>query len=506
MSGIRQLAGQTAWYGLSNIGGRFLNYLVTPIITYLIGSRTGQAEMGTYVILYGYIAFLNIVFTYGFETAYFRFSNKEGVSHKVLFQTAFTSHIISTVSFVLIIGLLREPLGDFIGVGGHYEYILLCLFIIGFDTLCVIPLARLRQESRPRKYAFVNLTGIAVFVTLTIFFLAFLPDWAAHSSIGFVREWYGRQTKTGLLLKANCAQALVTFLLLFKEWKTIRFQLSKNLWRQLWRYSSPMIIGGLAGMTNEVIDRQMLAKLLPGTQQDAKIQVAIYTFCYKLSIFITLFTSAFKMAAEPFFFSQSREQNAKQTYARVMKWFVATLCIAFLFTALFLDIWQYILGKNYRSGIGVVPILLGANLCLGIYYNLSIWYKLADRMRVGMYITLFGSLITFAGNYFFIPVLGIYASAWTTFVCYFTMMLIAYVMGQQQFPIPYPVNTIMLYLGAMLLVFLLHLGISMITDSLIIRVSSGLVFFGLFLLFLLHSEKKELSGMPLIGKYVRYLR
>jgi O-antigen/teichoic acid export membrane protein len=506
LSGIRQLAGQTAWYGLSNIGGRFLNYLVTPIITYLIGSRTGQAEMGTYVILYGYIAFLNIVFTYGFETAYFRFSNKEGVSHKALFQTAFTSHIISTIFFILIIALLRKPLGDFVGVNGHYEYILLCLFIIGFDTLCVIPLAKLRKENRPRKYAFVNLIGITVFVLLTIFFLAFLPGIADHTSLDFVREWYGRQTNTGLLLKANCAQAFVTFILLFKEWITIRFQLSKNLWRQLWRYSSPMIIGGLAGMTNEVIDRQMLAKLLPGTQQDAKVQVAIYTFCYKLSIFITLFTSAFKMAAEPFFFSQSREQNARQTYARVMKWFVATLCVAFLFTALFLDIWQYILGKNYRSGIGIVPILLGANLCLGIYYNLSIWYKLADRMRVGMYITLFGSLITFSGNYLLIPVLGIYASAWTTLVCYFVMMLIAYLLGQRQFPIPYPVRRIALYLGAMLLAFLLHWVISLITDSLVIRVASGGVLFGLFLLFLLRLERRELTGMPLIGKYIgRYL-
>lgn len=506
MSGIRQLAGQTVWYGLSNIGGRFLNYLVTPIITYLVGSPSGQAEMGTYAILYGYIAFLNIIFTYGFETAYFRFSNKENVDHKTLFQTAFASHIISTIFFVLVIGLLRVPLGDFIGVNGHYEYILLCLFIIGFDTLCVIPLARLRKENRPRKYAFVNLTGIAVFVALTIVFIAFLPAWAEHTSVDFIREWYGRQTKTGLLLKANCAQALVTFLLLFKEWKTIRFQLSKNLWRQLWRYSSPMIIGGLAGMTNEVIDRQMLAKLLPGTQQQADIQVAIYNFCYKLSIFITLFTSAFKMAAEPFFFSQSREKNATQTYARVMKWFVVTLCIAFLFTALFLDIWQYILGKNYRSGMGIVPILLAANLCLGIYYNLSIWYKLADRMRVGMYITLFGALITFAGNYFFIPVLGIYASAWTTFICYFIMMLIAYALGQKYFPIPYPVRKIVLYLAVMLFLFLLHQGISGITESFVIRVATGLGLFILFLLFLLRSEQKELSGMPLIGKYIgRYL-
>jgi len=503
LSGIKQLAGQTIWYGLSNIGGRFLNYLVTPIITYLVGSATGMAEMGTYAILYGYIAFLNIVFTYGFETAYFRFANKDGVDSESLFQTAFSSHIISTVFFVLVIGLCRVPLGDFVGVNGHYEYIWLCLFIIGFDTIAVIPKAKLRKDNRPRKYAFVNIAGIAVFVLLTILFIAYLPGMVARSSSVLLKDWYQQQTKTGLLLIANCAQALVTFILLFNEWKSIRFKLSKNLWLQLWRYSSPMIIGGLAGMTNEVIDRQMLGKLIPGTQQHANIQVAIYNYCYKLAIFITLFTSAFRMAAEPFFFNKSREKGAVFIYARVMKWFVVTVAIAFLFTALFLDIWQYILGKNYRVGLGVVPILLGANLCLGIYYNLSIWYKLADKMKVGMYITLLGAAITFAGNYFFIPAFGYYASAWTTFVCYFVMMVVAWQLGQKYFPIPYELRRIAVILGMMMLLFFIHQGISALTESFAIRVLSGLALFAGFFLYVGFQERKELSGLPFVGKFIR---
>lgn len=505
MSGIKQLAGQTVWYGMSNIGGRFLNYLVTPIVTYLIGSQTGMAEMGVYAILYGYIAFLNIVFTYGFETGYFRFANKDGIDPNSLFQTAFTSHIISTIVLTIFIGLFCVPLGNFIGVNGHYEYILLCLFIIGFDTLSVIPKAKLRKDNRPKKYAFVNLAGIAVFVLLTVFFLTYLPKLAAHSSYDFFREWFNRQTKTSLLLIANCAQALITFLLLFKEWRTIRFGLSKSLWKQLWQYSSPMIIAGLAGMTNEVIDRQMLGKLLPGTRQNADIQVAIYSYCYKLAIFITLFTSAFKMAAEPFFFNQSREKGAVFTYARVMKWFVVTVALAFLFTALFLDIWQYILGRNYRAGLGVVPVLLGANLCLGIYYNLSIWYKLADRMKVGMYITLFGAAITFAGNYFFIPSFGYYASAWTTFVCYFVMMVVAWWLGQKHFPIPYNLKTIGQYLGVMLLLFLIHQGISELSASFLIRVGAGVVLFAAFIAFVAKKERAELIHLPVIGYYLKKL-
>lgn len=502
MSGIKQLAGQTVWYGLSNIGGRFLNYLTTPIVTYLVASRAGQAEMGTYQILYVYIALLNIVFTYGFETAFFRFANKEGISERSLFQTAFTSHVISTAGFIFLISLFKVPIGDFIDVSGHYEYILWALSIIGFDTLCVIPLAKLRKDGRPKKYAFVNLAGIFVVVALTIYFLAYLPA-AAAKSTGWLHDWYQGQTTTGLLLKANFAQALVTFLLLFKEWRVLRFEFEKSLWKQLWRYSSPMIIGGLAGMVNEVIDRQMLEKLFVGSEQEAKIQVAIYGYCYKLSIFITLFISAFKMAAEPFFFNKSQDKNAKQVYARVMKWFVITLAIAFLFTALFLDVWQYILGGSYRSGLGVVPILLAANLCLGIYYNLSIWYKLADKMRVGMYITVFGALITFAGNYFFIPRFGYYACAWTTFACYFTMMIICYALGQKAYPIPYKVRKITAYLVSMLLLFFFHLGIEALTANFFIRVFAGLVCFSLFILLVLFAEKKELQSMPVIGKMIR---
>lgn len=499
MSGIKQLAGQTVWYGMSNIGGKFLNYLTVPIVTYLVGSRVGMAQVGSYSVLYSCIAFLNIVFTYGFETAYFRFSNKEGISQRSLFQTAFTSHIISTLCFGLLLFLFRAPLGNFVGVDGHYIYISWCIAIIIFDTLSVIPLAKLRKENRPRKYAFVNLAGIFVYVALNVLFLGVFPK----IKTGFIHDWTIHQTVEGLLLQANIAQAVVTFLLLFKEWIGLKLEFSKSLWKQLWRYSSPMIIGGLAGMTNEVMDRLMLQKLLPLSKSSADIQVAIYANCYKLAIFVTLFISAFRMAAEPFFFNKSNDANARPIYARVMKWFVITLAIAFLFTALFLDVLQYILGPNYRSGIGVVPILLGANLCLGIYYNLAIWYKLVDKMRIGMFITLFGAFITLVGNYFFIPRYGYYASAWTTFICYFVMMIICYLLGQKKFPIPYNVKKISAYLISMLILFFIHQGVASLTESIVIRVLSGVVLMGLFLLLVFNAEKKELRSMPVIGKFIK---
>lgn len=499
MSGIKKLAGQTVWYGLSNIGGKFLGYLTVPIVTYLVGTRAGMADVGTYNVLYSYIAFLNIVFTYGFETGYFRFSNKSGINSENLFQTTFTSHIISTICLGALIVALRKPLGDFIGQSGHYEYIVYTAVIITFDTLCTIPLAKLRKEERPRKYAFVNVAGIFVYVVLNILFLGLLPN----VKTGFLHDWYMRQTVGDLLLKANVAQSLVTFFLLFNEWKTIRFRLDKSLWRQLWKYSSPLIIAGLAGMTNDVIDRSMLQKMLPLSQQDADIQVAIYANCYKLAIFITLLWSAFRMAAEPFFFNKSQDRDSRHVFARVMKWFVITLSVAFLFTTLFLDELKYIIGPKYRGGIGIVPILCAANMFVGIYYNLSIWYKLADKMRIGMYITLVGALITIIGNYFFIPTFGYYASAWATFFCYFAMMLICYALGQKYYPIPYNVKKICAYMGVMLLLYFVSVGVAHITGNLPVRFVVSVLLMFTFLLLVAWAEKKELQSMPVIGKYIK---
>ena len=263
-----------------------------------------------------------------------------------------------------------------------------------------------------------------------------------------------------------------------------------------------MILIGIAAMINEVMDRQMLTMFLPLPEADAKRIVGIYAANYKLAIFVTLFIQAFKLAAEPFFFDQSRDKNAPQLYARVMKWFVITMALAFLFTALYLDIWKYFIGSSYRSGLGIVPILLAANICLGIYYNLSIWYKLTDKMQMGLYITLFGAAITLVGNYLFIPQWGMYAAAWATFACYFAMMVTAYLLGQQYYPVPYNVKKIAAYLVAMLLLFFAQTGVKMLTETIAIRLVTATIFMGLFLLLILKAESKELKGMPFIGKLI----
>jgi O-antigen/teichoic acid export membrane protein len=308
LAAIKQLAGQTLWYGVSNIGAKFLNYLLTPLLTYLMADTSGVRDYGDYSLLYSWIAVVNIIFTYGFETGYFRFSNKEGMDRNSLFHTAFGSLLISTIALIVLFSFFRVSINNFMNLDGHPEYIMWCLYLIGLDSLCAIPFARLRQENRPKKYAFVKLSGIIVNILLTILFLIWLPKYVESSPNDFLSQRFRGNNRVGFLLLANMLQNLFVFLILFKEWKDFRFKINKKLWRQLFLYSMPMIFIGLAGMINEVMDRQMLAKFLP-TGIDAKSVVGIYSANYKLAIFITLFIQAFKMAAEPFFFNQSKEKK-----------------------------------------------------------------------------------------------------------------------------------------------------------------------------------------------------
>lgn len=503
MSSIRKLAGQTLWYGASNIGARFLNYLLTPLITYLLHNPEGVKDYGNYSLIYAWIAVANIVFTYGFETGFFRFSNKEGANKNDIFQTTFGSIIISTIGLVALLVLFRRPINNLLELNGHANYISWCAFLIGLDALSTIPFAKLRQENRPKRYAFVKLSGIIINIIFTVFFLVYLPRYLQIHPQSLITNWYNQNNAVGFLILANLLQNIFVFLILFPEWRIFKFKINFPLWKKIFKYSSPIIFIGVAAMINEVMDRQMLAMFLPLSEADAKRIVGIYSANYKLAIFITLFIQAFKMAAEPFFFDKAKDKDAIQVYARVMKWFVITMAFAFLFTALYLDIWKYFIGNSYRSGLGIVPILLGANICLGIYYNLSIWYKLTDKMHMGLYITLLGVMITLGVNYIFIPKWGMYAAAWATFLCYFTMMVTAYLLGQKYYPVPYKLKKAGVYLGAMIVLFFAEINIKMVTENLVIRLLSATIFMVLFLMFVFKMEKTELKSIPFIGKMIK---
>lgn len=501
MSSIKQLAGQTVWYGLSNIAARFLGYLQMPIITYLLNSPAGQVSFGEYSTLYAAIPFANVIFTYGMETAYFRFSRD--MDKDKLFQTSFFSLLVSTLVLSLLCWLFRQPIANFFQIDQHPEYITWVIGIIALDTLSAIPFARLRQENRPRKYAFVKVAGIVLNLLLVIFFIGFCPGYVQKHPQSALAGWYHEFTSAGMLILANLAQSALTFLLLFREWRSFNFRLNPAIWKKVLGYALPFVIIGLAGMVNETIDRIMLLHLYPGTEAEAKMATGIYSANYKLAIIITLFIQAFRMAAEPFFFSKSKDKDAPHTYARVMKWFVITLCIAFLGTALFLDVWKYMEGADYRSGIGVVPILLYANLFLGIYYNLSVWYKVSDKLKYGTWITVFGAALTIVVNWIFMPVYGMYAGAWATCLCYFSMMVLSWFYGQRHYPVPYNLKRILGYLAAITFLFFVETGIYYATSSFMLRLGSGALLLLCFLGLVFLWERKELKGFPVIGRWVR---
>jgi O-antigen/teichoic acid export membrane protein len=502
MASLKALAGQTIWYGGSNIAARFLNYLLTPLLTYLLSDASGLRHYGELTVLYTAISFANVIFTYGMETAYFRFSSREDVDRKRLFETSFGSLILSTLLLGAILYALRIPIANYIGLDAYPVYISWCIGIIAFDTLAALPFARLRQESRPRRYAFVKVAGILVNIILTVWAIGYGPRYIASHPQSTYAVWSSHYTATGLLILANLAASGATFLLLLPEWKSFRFRIDSGLWKTVLAYALPFIIIGMGGMVNETLDRFLLLKLLPGGEEAAKQTVAVYSANYKLAIFITLFIQAFRMAAEPFFFREAAGKNAPQTYARVMNWFVLTLCIAFLGTVLFLDAWKYMVGPSYRSGLGVVPILLAANVALGIYYNLSVWYKITGKLRWGTVITLWGAALTLVLNALFIPRYGMWASAWATFACYATMMVLSYFLGQKYYPVPYGIRKLSMYLGAAALLFAIHTAFGQILST-PGRLLTGVVLMLAFLMLLVRTERKELQRFPVIGRFLK---
>lgn len=500
MSGIKKLAGQTVWYGVSSIAARFLNYLLTPYLTNAeVLKATSYGEMS---IVYAAIPFLNIIFTYGLETAYFRFS-KTKEDEQAVFSTATLSLIVTTTLFTSILLLFNQPLALLLGVPTHPEYITLMAFIIALDALSALAFAKLRYQGKPRKYAFIRVAGILINIGFVVFFLSVCPAIQAKNPNSFIGVWYDKDFSVGYVLLANLLQSFFSLLLLSKEFFSFRMRFNAKLWTQILVYSSPLILAGFGGMINETFDRIMLKWWAPAPTEAAdKIEVAIYSACYKLSILITLAVQAFRMAAEPFFFSAAQGQQPQRIYARVMKFFVITLCFMFLAVVLFLDIWKYfITNPLYWEGLSIVPVLLLANMFLGIYYNLSIWYKLSNRTIAGAWITLIGAAITLAINAVFIPIFSYHACAWATFFCYGSMMVISYVWGQKVYRVPYAWKKLVAYIIITVMLYGFHSAFELLDFPEWVNWIFGAGLFYIFAWFIVNVERKEFQRMPYVGKF-----
>jgi O-antigen/teichoic acid export membrane protein len=496
MSGIKKLAGQTLWYGASSIAARFLNYLLTPYLTYRMTTNT----YGDMSILYAAIPFLNVIFTYGLETAYFRYATTKE-QHEQVYNTATISLIFSTSVLTAILVLFNKQFAELLLIPNHPEYFTLSALIIAFDALATLAFAKLRYEGRPVKFATIRIVGIIINLASVFFFLSVCPKLYKENPNSFIHAFYNPDYKVGYVIIANLIQSIVTFLLLSKEFFSFKWQFNAKLWREIIVYSSPLILAGFAGMINETFDRIMLGWWSSApTLTEAKAQVGIYAACYKLSILITLFIQAFRMGAEPFFFKQAQGQQPQKTYARVMKFFVIVICFMFLVVVLFLDIWKYFVDRDYWAGLRVVPILLLANMFLGIYYNLSIWYKLSNKTMAGAWITLVGATLTLVINYLFIPAFGYMACAWATFFCYGSMMVISYIWGQKNYRVPYAWKKLVAYMVISVVFYGLYELFNSFDLGLWTNRGFALILLALFGTLILNVERKEFQRLPIIGK------
>ncbi len=497
---IKSLAGQTVWYGVSSIAARFVNYLLTPIITY--SAIVTVADYGRVSAVYAMMPLMNVLFTYGMETAYFRFIQNKEIKDKVD-NTTSISLLISTIVLSVLLWFNQSLLVDLTSQQAFPQLISLSIFIIGFDALSAIPFARLRNEGKPRLYALIKVAGILINFALTIFFIIYCPsEYKKTGGNSWVVLFYQPgKNPVNYILYANIAQSAFTLLLLVKWMIPKKFSFSTAIWKEMMVYALPMLIAGLGYTVNETFDRMMLGWWLP--PQIAQQQVGIYGACYKLSILISLFIQAFRLGAEPFFFKQAGSSDAPKTYARVMKFFVLTITLMFLVVSLYLPVWRYFIKSTYWSGLQIVPVLLLANIFLGIYINLSIWYKITSKTYAGSVITLIGVIITFAVNWLFIPRFSYVASAWATFLCYGTMMAVSYVWGQKHYPVPYAWQKLLTYIGIVVLIYFIYTALSLLWNNTFYSLVIATVLLLFYVWLISRIEKKEFQRLPVVGKYVR---
>lgn len=445
---LRQLFSQTAIYGLSSILGRLLNYLLVPLYTYTFTA----GEYGVVSEFYAYAGFAAVVLVWGLETGYFRFQQRAGMDAERVYRSALGFLVLTNLAFVSGVALFRDPLAAGLHYPEHPEYLLYFAAILALDAVTALPFAKLRAANRAWRFAGIKLTEILLNLALNLFFLGYCRYWPN----ALTGTWYDPSIGIGYIFLANLAASFGKWLLLLPEFRRIPLHLDVRILKPMLAYSLPMVVIGLAGMVNEMLDRAILKFLLPYDLATNLKMLGIYGACYKLSILMSLFIQAFRYAGEPFFFAYAGRSDAQRAYRLVMNYFVMFCVFIFLLVTLYIDGFQYFIGAEYRAGLAVVPILLSANLFLGIYVNLSIWYKLSDRTGLGAWVSLGGAALTVVLNCYWIPRWGYMGSAWATLACYAGMTVVSYGLGQYYYPVAYDLKKIGGYLGLGLLLFAAH--------------------------------------------------
>ncbi|UXP33180.1 polysaccharide biosynthesis C-terminal domain-containing protein [Reichenbachiella agarivorans] len=501
MAGLRGLAGDTMWYGLSSIVGRLINYLLVPLYTAVFA----LGEYGIVTELYAYIGFFYVIYTYGMETAYFRFATK-GEDEKSIFNTSFSAILTSSFLFSVILVIFSSDIAAILGYEGKEVVIYWLAAIIAIDAIVSIPYARLRLQKKAKKFAFIKLFQVILIIVLNLFF--YLLCYKIYQGVWFpeaksiVDSFFDEEFKVKYVFLSNMVANALVLVLLSKELKDFNFTLKFDQLKPLLAYALPLLIMGLAGITNEMLSRALLKEWLPDNfypGQSSLAALGVFGACYKLSVFMLLGIQAFRYAAEPFFFSEASNKNSPVLFAKIMSGFIALNAIVFMAVSVNLEPIGMVFLRNpeYREGLYIVPFLLLGYLFHGIYYNLSVWYKITDQTKYGAIITGFGAVMTVVLNYILIPIMGYFGSALATLLTFFVMTVINFVLGQKHFPVPYDVAKAAEYLlvSSVAVWLLFNLDAGHWALNFLIKNASVL----LFVTYIYLRERKHLAGRIIFG-------
>jgi len=481
LSIYKSLFKQTAIYGLATVLPRMFSFILVPL--YTDPKVLNVEEYGEVSIIFSWLVFFNVILSYGMETSFFRFFSKE--DNKNVVSTSTISLFWSSIIFLIIALLGRNYLSKASDI--EEEYIVYTIWILVLDALVIIPFSKLRAEKRPIYYAIIKVGNVALNLFLNLFFLLWLPQLAANSPASFISTIYFENFQIGYIFVANIIASLATFLVLSPSYLKMNWHFDVILWKKMMQYSLPVMIAGIAFAINETFDRILLDYILP--ESIAKTEIGAYSACYKLALFMTLFATAFRLGIEPFFFSHSSNENATKTYADITKYFVIFGSIILLVVVVFADVLKVLIIRDdsFWKAMKVVPLIILANFFLGIYNNLSVWYKLTDKTKMGMYISIVGAIITLALNFILIPIWSYMGSAIATISAYGSMMLVSYYLGNKYYPIPYDKKKIFAYLGLSITLSGLSFYITIFRETYIFGILA-ILFFGYYI----YKNEKEI--------------
>ena len=494
MKQFQKLFGQTAIYGLGTIVPRLLNYvLLTPFFTRIFSNT----QYGIYTELYAYVVFLLVFLTYGMETGYFRFANSHS-SPKKVFSTIIFSLFTTSVLFIVLVSFFNGEIAQFLDYSEKGYLILLFSLVVCVDAFSAVPFAKLRFEEKAKKFGYLKIFNVVVNLFFIFIFFIVFPFIYRNFPDSPLLVFYNPNIDVGYAFISNLIASIATLILLLPEINVRLDFIDLKLLKKIYSYSLPLLFVGLAGTINDVADKILLKQIIEDSDEALR-QVGIYGANYKLGMLMTIFIQMFRYAAEPFYFSKMKDKDAKEVYAAVMKYFILFGLLIFLVVMLYIDVFKHFLGDKFHSGLNVVPIILTANLFLGIVFNLSIWYKLSNRTKYGAFITIFGALITVIMNFMLIPTYGYVGSAWATLTCYVSMFLVSFFLGRRFYFIPYPIKSILFYM-------FLSYGIYFLQNFIQYpNLPLKIVFNSLFLLFFITIIlKKEKIGMKDLKTFLKF--